>query len=91
MIRAGLLSEENGHTVIALACEELAACGVTRRVNALVLLEDGQSCRERESTEDAELYRATSQSRRRTINRDRALSSEAEASPTSRSPPTPFP
>ena len=67
MIRTGLLSEENGHTVIALACEELAACGVTRRVNALVLLEDGQSCRERESTEDAELYRATSQSMRRTM------------------------
>lgn len=62
MIRAGLLSEENGHTVIALACEESAACGVTRRVNALVLLEDGQSCRERESTEDAELYRATRRS-----------------------------
>ena len=54
MIRAGLLSQEDGHTVIALACEESATCRVTRRVNALVLLEDGRSRQERESTEDAE-------------------------------------
>lgn len=67
MIRAGLSSEDDGHTVIALACEESAVCGVTRRVNALVLLEDGRKCQECESTEDAELYRATSQSRRRTM------------------------
>ena len=64
---AELLSEEDGHTVIALACEESATCRVTRRVNALVLLEDGRSPQERESTEDAEPYRATSQSRRRTM------------------------
>jgi hypothetical protein len=64
---AELLSEEDGHTVIALACEESATCRVTRRVNALVLLEDGRSRQERESTEDAEPYRATSQSRRRTM------------------------
>jgi hypothetical protein len=66
-IRAGLLSEEDGHKVIALACEESAACRVTRRVNALVLLDDGRSCQEHESTEDAELYRANSQSRRQTM------------------------
>jgi hypothetical protein len=60
-------AEDDGHTVIAWACEESAVCGVTRRVNALVLLEDGRNRQECESTEDAELYRATSQSRRRTM------------------------
>jgi hypothetical protein len=72
MIRGGLLIEEDGHRVSALACEESAACGVTRRVNALVLLEDGRSCGERESTEDAELYRANDQSRRPTMSNSHA-------------------
>jgi len=67
MFRAGLLSEEDSHKVIALACEESAACRVTRRVNALVLLEDGWSFREREGTEEGQLYRANIQSRRPTM------------------------
>ena len=68
MIRGGLLGEEDGHKVIALACEESAACRVTRRVNALVLLEDGRNSGESESTEDTEPYRANGQSRRQTMS-----------------------
>jgi hypothetical protein len=67
MIPGGSPGEEDGHMVIALACEESVACHVRRRVNALLLLEDRQIRREGESTEDAELYHATSQSRRQTM------------------------
>jgi hypothetical protein len=68
MIRGGLLTEEDGNKAIALTCEESAACRVTRRVNALVLLEDGRGCGKHESTEGAELYRADGQSTRPTMS-----------------------
>ena len=46
MIRGGFLSEEDRHKLIALARDGSAACRVTRRANALVLLDDGWSCRD---------------------------------------------
>jgi len=46
MIRGGLLSAEDRHQLIALARDGLAASRVTRRANALVLLDDGWSCRD---------------------------------------------
>jgi hypothetical protein len=67
MIRGGFLSEEDRHKLITLARDGSAACRVTRRVNALVLLQDGWSCREREGTEEGQLSRANIQSRRRTM------------------------
>src|SRR5580658_9232465 len=46
MIRGGFLSEEDRKTLIALARDGLAAGRVTRRANALVLLDKGMSCQE---------------------------------------------
>jgi len=46
MIRGGFLSEEDRQTLIALARDGLAAGRVTRRANALVLLDGGMSCQE---------------------------------------------
>ncbi len=44
MIRSGFLSEDDRARLIALARDGLAASRVTRRANALVLLDDGWSC-----------------------------------------------
>jgi transposase len=44
MIRSGFLGEEDRAKLIALARDGLAASRVTRRANALVLLDDGWSC-----------------------------------------------
>jgi transposase len=44
MIRGGFLSEEYRKALIALARDNLSAGRVTRRANALVLLDDGMSC-----------------------------------------------
>ena len=46
MIRGRFLGEEDRHKLIALARDGSAACRVTRRANALVLLDDGWSCRD---------------------------------------------
>jgi transposase len=46
MIRGGFLSAEDRGKLIALARDGLAASRLTRRANALVLLDDGWSCRE---------------------------------------------
>lgn len=46
MIRGGFLSEEDRQTLIALARDGSRVCRVTRRANALVLLDDGMSCQE---------------------------------------------
>src|SRR5271170_6704585 len=46
MIRGGFLSEEDRKALIALARDGLAAGRVTRRANALVLLDQGMSCQE---------------------------------------------
>ena len=46
MILGGFLGEEDRHKLIALARDGSAACRVTRRANALVLLDDGWSCRD---------------------------------------------
>ena len=46
MIRGGFLSKEDRGKLIALARDGSVACRVTRRANALVLLDDGWSCRE---------------------------------------------
>jgi transposase len=46
MIRSGFLSPEDRHQLIALARDGSAASRVTRRANALVLLDDGWSCQE---------------------------------------------
>ena len=46
MIRRGFLSEQDRGKLIALARDGSAVCRVTRRANALVLLDDGWSCRE---------------------------------------------
>ena len=46
MIRGGFLSEEDRKALIALARDGLAAGRVTRRANALVLLDKGMSCQE---------------------------------------------
>ena len=46
MIRGGFLSEVDRQTLIALARDGLAAGRVTRRANALVLLDGGMSCQE---------------------------------------------
>jgi transposase len=46
MIRGGFLSAEDRYQLIALARDGLAASRVTRRANALVLLDDGWSCRD---------------------------------------------
>ncbi|MFZ1882762.1 MAG: IS630 family transposase [Rhodoplanes sp.] len=46
MIRGRFLSEEDRHKLIALARDGSAASRVTRRANALVLLDDGWSCRD---------------------------------------------
>ena len=45
-IRGGFLSEEDRKALIALARDGLAAGRVTRRANALVLLDRGMSCQE---------------------------------------------
>ena len=41
MIRGGFLSEEERKALVALARDNLVAGRVTRRANALVLLDDG--------------------------------------------------
>ena len=46
MIRGGFLTEEDRKALIALARDGSALCRVTRRANALVLLDDGLSCQE---------------------------------------------
>ncbi len=46
MIRGGFLGEQDRNRLIALARDGSAASRVTRRANALVLLDDGWSCRE---------------------------------------------
>jgi transposase len=46
MIEGGFLGEEDRANLIALARDGLAASRVTRRANALVLLDDGWSCRD---------------------------------------------
>jgi transposase len=46
MIRGGFLIEEDRKALTALARDGLAAGRVTRRANALVLLDDGMSCQE---------------------------------------------
>ena len=46
MIRGGFLSDEDREALVALARDNLAAGRVTRRANALVLLDDGLSCQE---------------------------------------------
>jgi transposase len=46
MIRGGFLSEEDREALIALARDGSSLCRVTRRANALVLLDDGMSCQE---------------------------------------------
>src|SRR5260370_29185423 len=46
MIRGHFLSEEDRNKLIALARDGSAASRVTRRANALVLLDDGWSCQE---------------------------------------------
>jgi hypothetical protein len=53
MIRGGFQGEDDRHKLIALARDGSAPCRVTRRVNALVLLDDEWTCREREGTEEA--------------------------------------
>ena len=46
MIRGGFLGADDRKALIALARDGLAAGRVTRRANALVLLDDGMSCQE---------------------------------------------
>src|SRR5450432_3626514 len=46
MIRGGFLSEEDRKALIGLARDGSRVCRVTRRANALVLLDDGMSCQE---------------------------------------------
>src|SRR5271170_6826913 len=46
MIRGGFLIEEDRKALIALARDGLAAGRVTRRANALVLLDKGMSCQQ---------------------------------------------
>src|SRR5271169_6752907 len=46
MIRGGFLSEEDRKALIALARDGSMVCRVTRRANALVLLDAGKSCQE---------------------------------------------
>ena len=46
MIRGGFLGEEDRNRLISLARDGSSACRVTRRANALVLLDDGWSCQE---------------------------------------------
>ena len=46
MIRGGFLTEEDRSKLIALARDGSAASRVTRRANALVLLDGGWSCQE---------------------------------------------
>jgi hypothetical protein len=46
MIRGHFLSEQDRNQLIALARDGSVASRVTRRANALVLLDDGWSCQE---------------------------------------------
>ena len=46
MIRSNFLSEEDRNELIALARDGSIASRVTRRANALVLLDEGMSCQE---------------------------------------------
>jgi len=46
MIRAHFLSEEDRNKLIALARDGSVASRVTRRANALVLLDEGMSCQD---------------------------------------------
>ena len=46
MIGGGFLGEEDRAKLVSLARDGLAASRVTRRANALVLLDDGWSCRD---------------------------------------------
>jgi hypothetical protein len=46
MIRSGFLSEEDHKALTALARDGSSPCRVTRRANALVLLDEGWSCQQ---------------------------------------------
>jgi len=46
MIQSGFLSEEDRKALMALARDASSPCRVTRRVNALVLLDAGWSCQQ---------------------------------------------
>ena len=46
MIRGGFLNEEDRKGLVALARDGSVVCRVTRRANALVLLDAGKSCQE---------------------------------------------
>src|ERR1700730_9269828 len=46
MIRSGFLSEEDRKALTALARDGSSPCRVTRRANALVLLDEGWSCQQ---------------------------------------------
>jgi len=46
MIRSGFLSDEDRKALTALARDGSSPCRVTRRANALVLLDEGMSCQE---------------------------------------------
>ena len=46
MIQGGFLSKEDRGELIALARDGSAACRVTRRANAVVLLDDGWRCQQ---------------------------------------------
>jgi transposase len=46
MIRSGFLSDEDRKALTALARDGSSPCRVTRRANALVLLDQGMSCQE---------------------------------------------
>ena len=46
MVRSGFLSDEDRKTLTALARDGSLPCRVTRRANALVLLDQGMSCQE---------------------------------------------
>ena len=46
MIRSGFLGEEDRKALTALARDASSPCRVSRRANALVLLDEGWSCRQ---------------------------------------------
>src|SRR5450759_5840682 len=46
MIQSGFLSEEDRKALTALARDGSSPCRVTRRANALVLLDEGWSCQQ---------------------------------------------
>ncbi|HEY4847504.1 MAG TPA: hypothetical protein VIH87_06835 [Methylocella sp.] len=46
MIQSGFLSEEDRKALTVLARDGSSPCRITRRANALVLLDEGWSCRQ---------------------------------------------